>query len=357
MLLALATAWPVHAAHAATRLLPDGARVAGAGFVHRAGTGLTLDGRPYRFTGFNIYNANSRDNCWFSLGYSDGALATGLDALGPGHEAFRAWFFQGLATTDGRRDWTAFDQTLAAARAHGMKVVVTLADQWGNCDSGTGLPAVYKNEAWYVTGYRTAVTPGNLRPYRGWVAEIVKRYRNDPTILAWQMINEAEVKPSSTASCSSNAASILRAWAADVGGLIKSLDPNHLVSLGTIGSGQCGSSYTDFGTLHALPVIDLCEVHDYAPGAMPGDQWNGLAFRLAQCAALGKPLFVGETGLKDLSLVDRAAAFDAKFATQFGAGVVGELVWDLRDDAHGGSSTTGFEASPADPLVALFGRY
>ena len=42
-----------------------------------------------------------------------------LTDIGEGKEAIRAWFFQSLATTNGERDWPAFDHTLAVARAHG----------------------------------------------------------------------------------------------------------------------------------------------------------------------------------------------------------------------------------------------
>ena len=61
----------------------------------------------------------------------------------------RAWFFQQLATTDGQRDWTAFDRTLATARAHGYRVVATLIDQWGNCGAANGQGYGYKDAAWY----------------------------------------------------------------------------------------------------------------------------------------------------------------------------------------------------------------
>ena len=89
-------------------------------FVSRAGTRLFLDGQPYRFTGLNIYNANSQNNCWYSLGAGSG-LDSSLAAIGSGQEAFRAWFFQRLATTDGHRDWSAFDHTLAVAAARGQR--------------------------------------------------------------------------------------------------------------------------------------------------------------------------------------------------------------------------------------------
>jgi hypothetical protein len=104
------------------------------GFVKRVGTQLFVDGSPYRFTGLNIYNANSRDNCWYSLGFDDGSLDASLSAIGPAQNAFRAWFFQSLATRNGLRDWSAFDHTLAVAAAHHQRVVFTLANQWGSCE-------------------------------------------------------------------------------------------------------------------------------------------------------------------------------------------------------------------------------
>jgi hypothetical protein len=170
------------------------------GFVTRCGAGLCLNGLPYRFTGFNIYNANSRDNCWYPLGYNDGALDAALTAVGPQQEAFRAWFYQDLATTGGVRDWSAFDHTIAVAKAHNVRIIATLADQWGSCDSGPG-SAVFKGDAWYSSAYKSTVDPGATQTYRDWVAEIVARYRNEPTILAWQLMNEAEIKHDITTSC------------------------------------------------------------------------------------------------------------------------------------------------------------
>jgi len=332
---------------------------AGSGFVQASGTALTLNGLPYRFKGLNIYNANSRGNCWYSLGYNDTALGDALTAVGDGQNVFRAWFFQDLATTNGVRDWSAFDHTLAVAKAHNERVIVTLANQWGSCDSGAGNPSAYKTDAWYSSDYRSVISPGTTVTYRDWVAEIARRYRNDPTILAWQLMNEAETKPSSgSTTCTVGGAALLKSWATDVSGVLKANDPNHLVSLGTMGGGQCGAQGAEYQTVHDISTIDLCEYHDYNSTApMPGDQWNGLAVRISQCGALGKPIFVGETGQKNLSLTDRASVFSGKLATQFGAGVVGELVWALRIDAQGGSSTTDYDVGPSDPTVALFSLY
>jgi mannan endo-1,4-beta-mannosidase len=327
----------------------------GSAFVTRQGTKLFLSGKPYRFTGLNIYNANStNDNCWYSMG-SGSILDRSLREIGPGKEVFRAWFFQSLATRNGQRDWAAFDHTLAVARRHGYKVIVTLANQWGDCEPGSG----YRDELWYRAGYKLP-DPSGIVSYRDWVQEVVARYRFSPTVLAWQLMNEAEVKASRDAPvCPVDAAQVLKDWAADVSALIKSIDRAHLVSLGTMGGGQCGASWHEYKDVHSVATIDLCEYHDYSPTSpMPGDEWNGLAFRIQQCNELGKPLFVGETGIKPSevggTLRARAAAFHAKFRAQFGAGVVGELAWAW---SALGSTLDNYDIGPRDPTLYVLGWY
>ncbi len=73
-----------------------------------------------------------------------------------------------------------------------------------------------------------------------------------------------------------------KSFATDVSGLVKSIDSNHLVSLGTMGGGQCGSQSVEYQDLHSVATIDLCEYHDYHQphDPMPGDQWNGLQVRI-----------------------------------------------------------------------------
>ena len=226
----------------------------------------------------------------------------------------------------GRRSTTRY----AIARSHGLKVIATLGNQWGDCEDGA-----YKSATWYESGYKGA--------YRAWVREVVTRYRDDPTIAMWQLLNEAETSSAST----------LRAFAADMGGLVKSIDTNHLVSLGTIGSGQAGASGDDYKTVHDVAGIDVCEYHDYgSTAAMPGDQWNGLQRRIDQCRALGKPIFIGETGVpRSVGLSMRATVIDAKLDTQLAAGVAGVLVWEWRNsDQTGGDE---YVVTTNDPLLTV----
>jgi mannan endo-1,4-beta-mannosidase len=322
------------------------------GFVVRSGGQLWLAGQPFRFTGLNIYNANSINNCWYTLGTGSG-LDGSLTSLNGAQQVFRAWFFQREATINGVRDWSAFDHTLAVAAAHGQRVIATLGNQWGECED-----AIYKSEAWYQGGYRSTVAASTIEPYRAWVAEVVSHYRNNPTIMAWQLINEAEDATVRGGACSATAVASLYNFTADVGALVKSIDSNHLLNLGTIGSGQCGASGTAYQYVHSVPAIDLCEYHDYSgPNVLvPGDAWNGLAVRISQCRALGKPLFVGEMGLltsQTGTVAARASAFSAKVHAQFTSGVVGELLWDWRAGYAGGSSPTGYEIGPSDPAIGI----
>jgi mannan endo-1,4-beta-mannosidase len=320
-------------------------------FVTRNGARLLLDGQPYRPVGLNIYNANSSNNCWYDMAHGS-TLDDALTAIGPGTNAIRAWFFQSLATTDGQRDWSFFDHTLAVARAHGVKVIATLANQWADCEPAAG----YKDISWYTDGYKQP-DPGGTVSYRDWVQQVAARYKGDPTILAWQLLNEPEVLPYKGADCStvpeSNAESILHSFASDISGVIKSIDPNHLVSLGTIGSGQCGAQAGDYETVMSVPTLDLCEFHDYTPTQLiPGDQWNGLQVRVNQCNELGKPLLVGELGVipNDVggTLRDRANVVAGKLCAQLSAGVSGALLWAWDKD---GSLLNNFDIGPSDPLL------
>src|SRR6185369_5929417 len=217
----------------------------------------------------------------------------------------------------------------------------------------------HKLEDWYQTGYRTLVEADHSATYRDFVREIVTRYRDEPAILAWQLGNEIEIKRAD-GSCGSS--TTLLAFGTDVAGLVKSIDGRHLVSLGTIGSGQCGASGDDYLTVHEPAAIDVCEYHWYpAKGtgwpSFPGDQWNGLLRRLDQAAALGKPLFVGEMGLRlgefggDRSA--RAATLGRVIGDQRLAGVVGHLPWAWCSASE--PAYEDFLYQPGDPAIAVIG--
>ncbi len=324
-------------------------------FVTRDGSHLVLAGERFMFTGVNVWNANGRlPNSVYTCG-----TPTDLDAIAPdlgtGVRVVRAWFFQRLATTpSGRRDWATFDQTLTTAKRHGLRVIATLGNQYGDCEGYESRDAGYKTERWYQDGYRTALPPGQPSTYRQWVQEVVSRYRDDPTIMLWQMMNEAEGRSSPDGSCGIDAANRMYDFVRDVGNVIKSIDRRHLLGIGTMGSGQCGTSGLEYVALHAISTIDVTEYHDYSLEAMPGDRWNGLAVRLRQAADLGKPLLVGEIGISTTqvgSRRSRALLVRDKLEAQFNAGVVGALLWAWGNGAADGAGAGGYDIGPGDPVL------
>ena len=322
------------------------------GFVQRSGSQLLVNGHAFRFDGLNIYDTNSTSGA-LECGDADVSLDQTLNEIGPGLEVFRAWFFQPLVTINGQRDWAAFDHTLAVARAHGVRVIFVLADQWGHCEGEAA-----RTLAWYQGGYRTQLDPGSLVPYRQWVAQVVARYAANPSIAMWQLVTEGEARNPDGSCSEALATQALRAFADDMGGLIRSTDRNHLISLGPI-AGECGSNEADYQTIHASPYIDVCDYHDYgSPNApMPGDQYNGLQASINRCSALAKPLIVTETGIHATQVGgadERAALFRKKFAEQFAAGVAAELLWDWSLNAPAGGD---YEIGPGDPALRLLKDY
>ena len=335
-------------------------------FVTRSGTHLQLNGKPWRFTGYNLYWLTSVPG-GFDCGeaITNAQVQAYLDEMQSSSNVtvIRAWFYQSFVMNG---DWTAFDRLLADAAARNIKVIPTLTDQWGYCETPLNGQSNYHTLAWYQSGYKSA-GDGYPLSYRDYVATVVARYESNPTIAFWQLVNEAEAGTTSQGPCDETAAATaLRSFADDMTGMVKSIDHHHLVDLGTLGSGQCGTANGDYQTVHA-GAVDICEYHDYhnETEPMPGDQWNGLQVRLNQCAALNKPLFVGEVGMlaniqpdgsasgpvTSTTLAQRAQFFDAKLKAQFAAGVAGIALWAK------GDSSQSYDIGPGDPAEAVLKSY
>jgi len=172
----------------------------------------------------------------------------------------------------------------------------------------------------------------------------------------WMLMNEAEDKTSS-GTCSTTAEMTLRSFVDDVGALVKSIDPNHLLTLGTTGMGACGTrditqSYREYQMVYASPYLDVCEYHDYnqQTNPMPAN----LSGDLSDCNALNKPMIVGESGIFQGS--NRPSLFDAKMSAARSAGVSGYLPWDY---AAAGETlgTESYNIRDNDPVFPVLAKY
>jgi hypothetical protein len=237
-----------------------------ASFIGRSGTDFVLDGAAFRLVGANVYNAAGDPTiyeCGPWMHNPDTELDEWFERLKRDSSArvIRFWAYQKY--TNGGTDWRGLDRVMRLANKHDLKVIPVLENQWADCTEGG-----YKYDSWYAGGY---LDPYGTYPisYKEYVKRVVERYKNEPAVAAWMLMNEAESKSATDGSAKPGA---LYTFASDMSQYVKSLDKNHLVTLGTIGSGQPGTAGADWERLHALDTIDFTEYHDYARNdePMPG---------------------------------------------------------------------------------------
>ncbi len=336
-------------------------------FVKASGRQLTLDGAPYRFTGINAPDLSTDYNVNYGCGETNSpADVTDLmSSLAPA-SMVRVWAFQQIAwdKSTNKADFAVLDRVVNTAAQTGQKLVLVLSHQWGG-----GCGESYKTEGWYATGYRQALNDGTALgaqttplSYWDWVRTIVARYAASPAVAMWEPVNEPNPTISPSGGCSTTAAATLRQFFDAVGGLIHSLDANHLVSSGLQGSGQCGTAGVEYQTLHQSPGLDVATVHDYySPTvAMPGDQWNGVQVRINQMTQDDKPIFVEEVGINASdttaglpTLAQRRDEIKAKMDAQIPAGMVGYTPWTWSHTV----SASNYNISTGDPTLTLLHGY
>lgn len=345
--------------------------------VTRSGTGFSLGGKPFRFVGFNLYDAASSPDytCVHWPRYTDAQLDAAFAYMHDkaGATVVRFWAYQ--TYTRGGTYWAGVDRVMRAARLYDMKVIPVLEDGPGNCSTGMrGVPKTdYDGDLWYSNGYKVPYGSAKIS-YRDYVRVITAHYRGNPTILGWSMMNEAE-----TTQRDPQGRSELVDFAQDIASVIKTADPTHLLTVGSQSNGAPGASGPDFAAVYSLPQIDFGEVHDYADRGsdtepLAGGPDNGQRLPLtgsATCQStsapiscsmalavqlLRKPLVVGEAGIEATDGAQRqrrATLFDAKIRAAFRIGASGYLVWQFNN-----VEDTSYDvlADDDDPLIGTLHR-
>jgi mannan endo-1,4-beta-mannosidase len=330
-------------------------------FVTRVGGTLYFNGQPYKFTGVNAYELATKwgtnRGCGGQL--SDAQLDAFFASLRP-NSMVRFWVFQSQAINKNTKqlDFFPIDRVVQAAQRNNQRLIMTIGNHWKDCDTFN------KTEDWYKTGYRQVYNSDGLNPLSYWdyIRQLVPRYANSTTLGMWELMNEPET-PAAGGGCSSTAHTTLRQFFDAVGSEVKRLDPNHLVSSGVIGSGQCGASGANYQYVHESQGIDVASYHDYGrdDSPMPGDQFNGLQRRINQAKTLNKPIFIGEAGIRAqnnlsgcISFSQRRDKMKAKMDAQFAAGVAGFLPWNWEPRNNG---SCGYAFTTSDPLLTLLHDY
>jgi mannan endo-1,4-beta-mannosidase len=300
---------------------------------------LLCDGRPFRFVHLNAYYLQDE----VGQGNPQHA-AEALDAcVALGARVVRSWAHNdapakmsrlqdalGAPREDGLR---ALDWVLAEAARRNLRLILALLDYWpsyggmaqwlrwrGIDISAEDAPhparyaATFYGDSQLREAYRRHVTTLLTRKNR--LTGVV--YGEDPTVLAWELMNEARAAPSD--------------WIAFAADCVRS-HARQLVGLGD--EGACDSPDLDLASLHFYP-----EKH----GALPGDEQRyGRAAITAAIHNVTRPLIVGEFGLygNRLSRDERRACYADWFEWAATEGVSGMGPWLLghhgrrpEDDEH-----------------------
>jgi mannan endo-1,4-beta-mannosidase len=262
-------------------------------FVKTSGTEFTADGKTFFVTGVNNHylTFGSRDEVSRVLddaaamganvvrtflqpviGSLDGSVPTiwnwrnEVDAndLGVKGTYLLHWDPQkgGMAINDGPDGMQKVDFLIAEAGKRHLRLIIAFLDFWAY----TG--GAQQMLAWYESTDKQGLffsDPRTRQDYKKWVAHVVQRvnpltglaYRDDPTIMAWELMNEGNVTPES----------LRLAWTAEMSGYVKSLDSNHLISSGHANVTEKLSDLAipslDFGTWHGYPLYYKLTVQQF----------------------------------------------------------------------------------------------
>ena len=130
-----------------------------------------------------------------------------------------------------------------------------------------------------------------------------RKYIDDPAIMSWQIGNEPRA-------FSKEALPAFEQWLSEAAALIRSLDPNHLISIGSEGAWGCEGDYGVWERICADKNVDYCNVHlwpynwswvkpDSLVEQLPVACRNTKDYidrHLAVCERINKPLVMEEFG-------------------------------------------------------------
>eukprot|EP01024_Parvocaulis_polyphysoides_P019407 TRINITY_DN1878_c1_g1_i5.p1 TRINITY_DN1878_c1_g1~~TRINITY_DN1878_c1_g1_i5.p1 ORF type:complete len:615 (+),score=98.81 TRINITY_DN1878_c1_g1_i5:117-1961(+) len=251
------------------------------------------------------------------------------------------------------------DYILDEAAQRDLKVILTFGDNWR--------PDFPDTVQYYVNQSETATERDDFwfdettkQLYKNHIEFMTNRentfngrlYKNDPTIFAWNVINEPRC---GRQECLTGNA--LSDWINEMAEFIKEQDPNHMVTVGEEGfySGQGCDANVNPGEWAAeagqnSPVDHYSEYIDFVGSHVWPDNWGRLDFEFMQnwiqakqdeAKSLGKPLLLEEFGKATDSMFDTqeiAAVRDPIYKEVFetvqnsldnGGALRGALFWTL----------------------------
>jgi len=224
-----------------------------------------------------------------------------------------------MGINDGADGLQRLDFLLAEARKRDLKLIIAFLDFWAYTGGAQQI------RAWYGSGDMNTfffADPRTKQNYKDWIGHILGRvnaitgvrYKDDPTIFSWQLMNEPDIRPSS----------LRDSWLAEMAAHVKSIDPHHLVSSGRANVSDRLSDIAipgfDFGVWHGYPLY-----YKLTPA-----QFDKLIVEFCEIGRKnGKPVVLEEFGFAR-SNPDQAAVYRTWLETlSRSPGCAGWIVWRL----------------------------
>ena len=213
-----------------------------------------------------------------------------------GYGQYLEWAGQGQVPEKGVHDWPLFVEQVA---------------KYAECDS---CHTLFNDHLKHVIGRTNRYTN--------------RKYTDDPTIMAWQIGNEPRA-------FSDEAKPAFAKWLKESAALIRSLDSNHLVSVGSEGSWGCEMDMELFEDIHSDANVDYLTMHVWPKNwswidanAIPQSVDSAvaktdkyMADHIAVAKKLKKPIVMEEFGFPrdnhKYTLDDTTAARDAYYRSVF----------------------------------------
>jgi mannan endo-1,4-beta-mannosidase len=353
-------------------------------FVQTDGPRLVIDRKPFRFVGANVavmYRDDDRARMPETLQQAAriGIKVVRVWASGEGgpkdvrpiadlSDWPRTHSFRATPDKWNEEELVFLDRVLVEAARNGLRVQLCLANWWRDTGGVTqylrwaGVEgADDDNYPFGINNEKAMLFYSNeiaRRLYRQHLAKIATRrntvsgvmYRDDPTIFGYELMNEAQ--------CLTGRWAERRAWMSEMSAYLKTLDPDHLIAAGEWGY-RSAAERREWLLDHALPNIDICDVHNY-----PRDDTDSFVDspkalgefidnRVAAAFSIKKPLVLGEFGMssdgyKGFTQVDWYRGY---FEGAARAGASGAMFWILTPDPQRGYGVT--YSSPRDaPVLA-----
>ena len=373
--------------------VPGGGGGGGSGFVTvRDGFFAGGDGARLRFVGSNGYQVPEL----YARGDRDGAEGILSQAERQGMNAIRffvssevgqvghLWRVGAGGAVELRPDAAeALDLAVRGASARGLRPILCLENYWNVREAdgvSSGADAFVEAASRRPGGPATRdrreffSNPVARAMYKEYLRAVVPRYVEERGILGWELLNEPR--------CEGCPDGVLESWVGEMAREVKSLDPNHLLTVGVEGfyseagtpnraravnpGSWAGRQGQDFIKLHRSPDVDFGVVHLWSKKwGVPEAERLGFASgwvsaHAEDMSALGKPLLLEEFGLelaeppRDLSQRDLVFSEVYAVVEEVAAGassLQGSLFWAFyqdKDDRCGSAACDGYGVEVSD---------